>query len=152
MQYFATNQSKMQVAMLNIQMSKSLGYLIRPSSAQSHQEYRGLPETCVNSSPWLWPSKIHAFLQGTEILLIRRNRAADVHRNAQVSLWLLYGLCESDKVRFSFIQSCLQASPTCTFHFVSVNFICCYWKHGSMWKQEFKEFMYLKTHKVPRKI
>lgn len=68
------------------------------SSAESHQKCRGFPESCVNNLPWLWDSKIHAFLQGTEILLIRCNRAADIHGHTQVSFGLLYRLYESNMV------------------------------------------------------
>lgn len=63
--------------------------------AQSHQECRGFPKMCVNSSPWLWPSKVHDFFHGAEILFIRCNRAADIHRNTQVSLWFLHRICKA---------------------------------------------------------
>lgn len=65
------------------------------SPAQSHHECRGFPKTCVNSSPWLWPSKVHDFFHGAEILFIRCNRAADIHRNTQVSLWFLHRICKA---------------------------------------------------------
>lgn len=68
-----------------------ISYLNSSISVESHQEYRRFPESCVNTSPWLW-AKIHAFLQGTEVFLIRCNRTTDIHRYAQVYLWLLYGL------------------------------------------------------------
>lgn len=70
---------------------------------KSHQERRGFPELCINSLSWLWPSKIHAFLQRTEILLIRCNRAADIHRNAQVSFRLLYIPYKSKQVLVFFV-------------------------------------------------
>lgn len=59
----------------------------------SHQECRGAPESSVNTLPGLWTSKIQAFLQRAEILLVRRDWAADVHRHAQASFYFLHGLC-----------------------------------------------------------